>query len=98
MDGVLMDDFSISSYTGLDENQELEFNAFPNPVNDQLVITGVPKGISRLQILDITGRVLHEQILTKSNENLSMNSYNSGIYFVKITQNENAGIIKIIKN
>lgn len=61
--------------------EPIEFQIHPNPVNDQLSITGNDK-VSKFEIIDNTGRVVMK-INTRDSATVNVSSLNKGIYYVK---------------
>lgn len=69
-----------------------EVRLFPNPTSEFLhIVTTEPN--SHLQILDITGKVVHQQILPTSNETIDVTGFKSGIYLIRV-RHENQYITK----
>ena len=65
---------------------------FPNPVNTTLFIKS--NTFQKVEIFNIKGALLH----SGNSKTINMQAFNSGIYFVKITQNNNTfSVKKIIK-
>jgi hypothetical protein len=73
-------------------------SVYPNPVNDVLTVSGVRAG-SRLQIIDITGKIWKQQkAFGKNSEQVSMNGLIRSMYFLKVTApNGKSSVIKIQK-
>lgn len=76
---------------------------FPNPVDDRLQVviqTRNPASV-RLQLLDISGRILHQlsfgKVAYQHEQVISMGSLPSGAYLVRATVNEKSIIRKVIK-
>lgn len=90
---LIVDDITYNSDLSLNENQLANVSIFPNPVQGMLNIKG-EKG--DLTVVDVNGRTVH----TSEHNEFSIVDFskmNSGIYFVKV-ENENGSIIeKIIK-
>lgn len=66
-----------------------DFKIYPNPASNQirLEIDGV--GAGRLQIIDLTGRVLLEQGFAPENPIIDVNGLHTGTYIIRLTdQNE----------
>jgi hypothetical protein len=66
---------------------------YPNPVENKgnLEISGIKNGESTFNVLDIKGRVIHTQKfehLKQSNLILDTSSFNSGIYFYQLIQDD----------
>lgn len=72
---------------------------YPNPTQAEVVVT-LPEnsnGTVFYQWLDVFGKVLGEGILRKNEEKLSMSSYPSGVYFLKMKQKTYTTTLKIVK-
>lgn len=98
--GVNIDDLVIE---GLLSNQEFSLNnisIYPNPSTGLFTISNADKIIEKLEIYDISGKI----ILTKNNFSIQnetsfdISNASTGIYFVKITSDNQTSIKKIIKN
>lgn len=69
-----------------------KFSLYPNPTNSGFVnITSSNNEVMNVQVFDILGKQVKNEVL--SNNTLNVSDLNSGIYIVKITQN-NASITK----
>ncbi|AXG71518.1 internalin-J [Kordia sp. SMS9] len=74
------------------------FNVYPNPVVDNLMIRGTTT-IETISIYDIQGKLLKE-IATQNaltEKTINMNSFTTGIYFIKIGADSGVQSVKIIK-
>lgn len=72
---------------GIDENT-LEFTSsvYPNPFTNSITISG--KNISRLEIVNCNGAIIHASNYSSINEvNLSLSDLSKGIYFINIISN-----------
>ena len=76
----------------------LTFQVYPNPTNDIIKISTVNNlGISYLEIVNNLGQVIFTKKYPGLKEiSISLNGYNSGLYFLKI--NKGFETIRIIKN
>lgn len=72
-----------------------EVNIYPNPVIDYLTIES-KSTVTRIQIFDITGKLILEPNAQLNKINLS--GLLSGIYFVKIETESGVNLEKIVKN
>lgn len=92
--------FIISTCTGLKENNndENNFSIFPNPTNGILNfdIKLLNEGKTTIQILNTLGEILKIEHVSLQNPTLNIEDLNTGIYFLKITGNNNTNIIKKI--
>lgn len=82
----------------VEENKIKKINVYPNPVSDQLTISGKDV-IESITIHDIHGRLSKIRIINDASRevNFSMNDLSNGIYFVKIQTASGIQIEKIIK-
>lgn len=72
---------------GIDENT-LEFTSsvYPNPFTNEITISA--KNISRLEIVNCNGAIIHASNYSSINEvNLSLSDLSKGIYFINIISN-----------
>ena len=97
LDGVLMDDFSISAYTGLNENTDLPFNIYPNPVHDYLYMSELPNDKCILSITDVSGRELYQESVNGNSHRIDMQSYSAGTYIVRVRNERLDHSVRIVK-
>jgi hypothetical protein len=80
---------TITYPTSIKELNNSMFSIHPNPARNTFTISweelNIEDGI--LNIYDVTGRVVHQQILTSVNQQIN-NSFSPGIYFIKVTEGE----------
>lgn len=80
-----------------------EISLFPNPAKEfiQLVISGNSASTAEMQILDYTGRIIaKEQIMLQNSQNqiiYPVNELQSGVYFIRLTQQNNSKTLRFIK-
>jgi len=81
--------------------QKLEIQVYPNPVKDELMIdiwNGVEKENYRLNLFDMTGKLVFEQIIESNGRQVvDFNSYKSGTYLLVINAGKEKFQFKIIK-
>ena len=76
--------------------QQKQIKVYPNPVKDQLTIELPGQQVHTLQLLDITGKLLHEQNI-QSTSTLSLGHLNlSGIFILKVKNEQTTRVQKII--
>jgi len=87
------------SLVGVDEITEAEnsFEVFPNPANDKIYFSfdNSPHHKLNYELLDIAGRTVMKGKLIS--EELSISKLNSGIYFVRLTDEKNRSYSKTKK-
>lgn len=62
---------------------ERAFTIYPNPAKDQLVIQHTYLPFSTVQIFDLSGKLMVEQLLTSSKSTIAINGL-KGVYFLKV--------------
>lgn len=67
---------------GVNDPSAPQFKIYPNPAHDQISIIG--ENLDFLQIYNCVGQKMTERAIENDNAIISLNNYNSGIYFVKI--------------
>jgi hypothetical protein len=90
---------SSSSSVGINENQEIELNIYPNPFTSTTTISfSEEQKNTSLKITDVLGNVVLQSIINNHQYTIDMSGYANGIYFVRI-EDEKKNIInrKIIK-
>ncbi|MCB0822809.1 MAG: choice-of-anchor B family protein [Bacteroidales bacterium] len=96
-------EMSMPGTTSVDENAEIELNAYPNPFNSELTISyaiNSKSAGSTIQVMDVTGKLMFEQTLFDSKGKVILsNDLDSGVYFVRIanSQNQQFQMKRIIK-
>ena len=73
---------------------------YPNPSNGVFTITNNTAESSIIEVFDLSGKLIWSQINEKSNPliHLNLDAVSNGIYFLKITSNNQIVIKRIIKN
>ncbi|MDO6598139.1 T9SS type A sorting domain-containing protein [Oceanihabitans sp. 2_MG-2023] len=79
------------------EASKKSFKLFPNPVTNQLHITTQNNNPYTINILDINGKTIFKNTNT-NNKTIEVSSFASGIYIVRITNNNSVQNYKFIKN
>lgn len=71
------------------------FLIYPNPSNDILTIDNKTEEIYNLYLIDMRGRFIYSQIL-KNKKNIDVSKFEAGIYLLKITNEKNSFVKKLI--
>ena len=84
----------IDNYTvGLEENNALNVELYPNPVNNVLTVKG--DSIVKVAIFNALGQ---EVVAVENRNEIDVTSLNNGLYFVRVTDvNGNVSVNKIVK-
>jgi len=69
---------------------------YPNPVVNSLFLK-LPKGESRILIYDISGKLIDQMEVTGPAFNFDMKTFESGLYFFKVFNQNQLGVLKVIK-
>jgi hypothetical protein len=87
-------------YTFDDPNQMLNaINLYPNPASSLLNIDAPLLDITRVEVFDLSGRKMSDQLVTDSDDLIiDMSSFRSALYFVKITTDSGTVTKRIQKN
>lgn len=96
---VLFDAVHNCITTGILVNEDFDshFTLYPNPVKDIVNIDILKDGRYQLEILDVMGNVVADRELTNNIE-LDISFLAKGVYFVRITQNQQSYTTKFIKS
>ncbi len=79
----------------------LNFEVFPNPVNNQLTLTlgGFDSENLSYQIIDAAGKLVMAQKITSNQSKIDMQNLANSIYFLKVMQNnDELKSFKVVKN
>lgn len=91
--------YSVDLGGSINENRTLNFNIFPNPLNDNAIIE-LDNYYNKLElcVFDIQGNLVKKQNFENINSmTLNINNLKSGLYFIKLKSNNNlVGVKKII--
>jgi len=83
----------------MNEKTTIEAVIYPNPTNDVFTIQS-QEGISQIQVMDVTGRILINQTVNGSQTIISTQNCPAGVYLVKLigTDEVRTGIVRIVIN
>lgn len=71
---------------------------YPNPANDMITIeTSAKDKDIKIFVYNIQGQILKQQQIKQTKTNIDISGFAKGIYFVKLTDNDNTTVTKIIK-
>jgi hypothetical protein len=83
--------------TGINDlNTSSAISVYPNPVNDQLSVSGLSKG-DNIKIISITGTEVISTTATSKELEINLTSFPSGIYFLHVKNESSAQTLKIVK-
>lgn len=74
------------------------FNAFPNPLNDQLTIKSTEfLGSANLRVFDMQGRLVYKDVMNSKVKTLTLSALDTGTYFLNVEGKAFKQTIKLIK-
>jgi len=78
----------------------VQINVFPNPSKGKFTVqfSEMPNAGSRIEILDISGRIIASRLITGTSEEISLDNHTSGLYLVKSILGSSQTIHKLIVN
>jgi len=85
---------------GVKDNKIVRFNIYPNPANNELRITNYELRDGVIEIYDVYGRKIssHHLIASSSHHTINISSLSSGIYFIKLINEQGSSIQRFTKN
>lgn len=69
---------------------------FPNPFENSLNVQNT-NGFNQLTVVDVTGKVIHTQSLSNSENEIITGNWESGLYFVRLTGENTSKTVKVLK-
>lgn len=90
---------AISECVGINEfsNELSSANLFPNPNNGEFVLSLNANIVTKVQVLDVTGRIVYSDINVANESNIKLNQLAAGVYYVKITNDNTSKTLKFVK-
>ena len=74
------------------------FKVYPNPTQNEWNFTNLNDTIENIQIIDVLGKTILTVVPKTNSIMISASELNDGIYFARISTNNSASTIKLIKN
>ncbi len=74
-------------FTAIDAVELDVVNLYPNPVSNMLYVSTGSAQSTIVTLMDISGKVLHQQTTENGNSQISMEQLSSGVYLVKVSSN-----------
>lgn len=81
---------------GIIETSASGVSVYPNPAEDQVFIQFSDSKSRKIEITDISGRVVQLVSSGKAVENISLEAYKAGVYFVRITEENTLVVVRLI--
>lgn len=81
---------------GLDDFSSEDFSVYPNPVKDVLTLRS-STSVDQIEVYDVLGKLVLNKTPNSISPTVNMSDLNSGVYFLKVTIDNQSKTIKIIK-
>lgn len=79
---------------GYEEIEATQFNVYPNPATSTVFVE--TNGNAQVSIIDMTGRVVKEMVITDNVSAINIEDINEGIYFIMIQNESNRIVEKLV--
>jgi len=94
----VIDAVLLPSIVSTDDNQfDLEISMSPNPTSDVLNIDFGVNDTYNVQLLNTKGQLIYQENFNTTNASLQMDSYNQGMYLIRVSSNEGSTVRRIVK-
>jgi hypothetical protein len=72
-----------------------QVSVYPNPSNGNFTINVYKE--YNMSVYDITGRVIYTKLINDGASSIDLSKHNSGIYFVRLTNDNESKVIRVVK-
>lgn len=86
---------NVAACAGIAMNELSEFAVYPNPNNGSFIISAPYN--ANYSIMNAAGQLISEGQTGTGNTQINLGDYSNGLYFVRIQSNNQASVIKVIK-
>ncbi|MER3328502.1 MAG: T9SS type A sorting domain-containing protein, partial [Candidatus Kapaibacterium sp.] len=80
-----------------ESKENLDLFVYPNPTSDRLEIRNLENSIYNVSIYDNLGNVVFSGTVTNGNSVVSLESFYTGVYHLRVTNNDGVFYSKVIK-
>lgn len=87
----------VNSPANISNNQTDQWNVYPNPASNVLMVTLDKESTTTINIFDISGRLIYTRVSSAIMEVIDISTFDAGTYLVKIDQMKSQKTFKIIK-
>ena len=84
--------------SNIDDFKQHKITVFPNPTNDQWTINAEKSTINLIEVFDAQGKLIFTEQVNSQIYLFNASNFADGIYFSKISTNNNTSLIKLLKN
>lgn len=86
-------DFTYEKAVGINNANAFDFNIYPNPANNWVTISGAQN--SSIQVISVTGNVVLMSDNTEKLAKVNISELSSGVYFIKVTNDEGSAVKRL---
>jgi hypothetical protein len=88
---------TIPDFSQISSNNKSKINVNPNPFNNQLRLTNINSD-SKITVFNLHGQIVFESLYVEENQlEINTNNWKSGIYLIKISDQNELLHFKIVK-
>ena len=96
-DTLIVENAVFGVLNGIENNLVENISVYPNPFQNELTIENM-ENIQSLKVYNMTGQIVKEVSTPGNNITIKTDDFNSGVYFVVFTNNQNKqGTIKLVR-
>jgi len=95
-EGMMGQFIVVGNPTNTEEQEQNPIEIYPNPVSDDITLTGLAHSI--IELYDVSGHLLERKKAVSNAEQFNMTRYESGIYYFNVLTNDQNNIYKVIKH
>ena len=93
-----MDSLDVEICEGINEIADnIDFSVYPNPFNDQIIITSTASVAMQLTIVNVLGEKVYSQMIKPGDSLINMSALAKGVYFIQIKDPVKTITKKVIK-
>jgi hypothetical protein len=94
LDKQLMANFFLSTAAGKGLKNSIKI--YPNPATDKLNFNFTGQDLNKIQLIDLTGKVVYTGIALNQNESIDLSMFKRGFYIVQIHTSDNIITTKVM--
>jgi len=84
--------------TNISNRKDNPISFYPNPATEKLYINFTTQDIDKIQLIDVTGKVVYTNKEVHQNESIDLSGFISGLYFIRVHTTEDVFTTKVTIN
>jgi hypothetical protein len=81
---------------GIDDN-DLDYNIYPNPTNNHLVVSRINAGFATIDIYNAMGMHIATYETAEMKYEINVSTLSAGTYFIRVTEGDNSSVKSFVK-